>query len=214
MNQTKPPRTVGPMSFRHPRKVERVRSSGGRISRGEVPLTVSLRTVCGVGVAAFLVLTATSCLGQDEARPVAELVQTIAHEQGVEESVVSRALAEFAPSGSEGELGLAREWEQAGSQSSLSELMGSVGGLAREADPGGEALKSAACSAVIDTLTNGRVPDGQSFLVGYAQSLVPSPPQAELEALVGEFNDLYDAASAGTLTPTDFRLTLLRLQYC
>ncbi len=140
-----------------------------------------------------------------------DVVRGLAHSQGVDESTVKLAL-ERESSSQQQQLTLAREWRTELPDQPLPDLGTTLDDLARY---GREQLESATCDALVDIARTGQVPSGQDFVEDYLSGLVTGGmAMQEVRDVAERFDELWQEASAGTLTSTDVRLELMRIQYC
>lgn len=146
---------------------------------------------------------------------LAKSVKSIAKAQAVDESVVRQALQRFASTEDE-MLDLAKVWEQQLPSRPVPVLAPVLVAESDEAVASAQrAFRSATCSAIVDMLSDGTVPSGQTFLDSYVEaSILDALPSGEIVAIVDEFDSLYQDASAGTLTYVDVRLTLMEIRNC
>lgn len=155
----------------------------------------------------YCLLALAGCGGNE----LDDLVRAISKSQAVDENTVRSALRREATTEDE-QLKLAKQWNDTLPAQELPDVDSILDDLAKY---GHDQLKSATCSALIDIAQTGQVPSGQQFVTNYLTGLFSGGlPQAELQALVDTFDELWVSAAAGTLTGLDIRLTLLELQYC
>jgi hypothetical protein len=167
------------------------------------------RAARGGEVLALLLTVAAGTTGCASA--LDDVVRTISRTQQVDEGTVRTALRQAATSEDE-QLRLARQWEADLPQQRIPNLSTAWDDLATEVRA---QVKSATCSALIDIARDRVVPSGEEFVWTYLSDVATGAlPDAEIQQLIGTFDDLWADAAAGTLTTYDIRLTLMEIQYC
>ncbi|MDO8361750.1 MAG: hypothetical protein Q7V88_02550 [Actinomycetota bacterium] len=163
---------------------------------------------------ASLSLSLIACAGtQTAARSVDDIARAIARSQAVDEVDVMVALQKYA-STEDDMRRLALTWERSLPDQPIPNisLVTVIDELSVAAS---ESLRGAACQVVIDVLSGDPVPTGQQFVENYVAGFVLDQlPEGDIIGLAQEFDDLWNDASAGTLTYYDVRFTMMQIRYC
>lgn len=170
------------------------------------------KTLAAVATGAALAGALSGCgSSATPARSLGQVLESISESQVVDVAVVRAAVGAEADTADE-QLTVALRWEKSLPERPLPPLHNSWEELAEDA---AAQLKSATCEAILDTVANQQVPNGQKFWEDYLSGLVSGrfPAAAERE-IMADFDELYQEAEAGTLSATDIRFQLMKWRYC
>lgn len=147
-------------------------------------------------------------------KPLQKAITSLAKTHGVDESAVAKALKSVAATEDE-QLEVAKSWQQAPPARPASRINALITRYQDEYEAAVRALRDSACGAVLDVIRTRQVPAPRDFVEKYlSDAALNVLPNTELIGIAQDFEDLHEAAAAGTLTTTDARLLLLKYQYC